>query len=289
MAIILDDNFNSDSIGSSPAGWTGIGSGGTVVGFGAPPPHTGANNCVGLKNSIQQAFIAQSQGILSFSYATTELPPLSTIVNLKSSGVGGTFNLITLIIEHDLSISAVTLTGPLTDVHTSLPANSNIVSGFYTYPNKFDFFQVLFNVAENGNHSIQVSVTLIMNGFQVFDATANSGVFTTTQCPANLQTVEFVNDTVGFPGAFLDNVVIDNDPLSGYPYPGNPTTFQALLTQLPVERIDLPNNAPIRLSQEAFEMLNLPSDQRIRLSQLVIEVIHGKAAVPAGGWHVKEM
>lgn len=289
MGIILDDNFNSDAIGSQPAGWIMVGNGGNVVDFGVPPPHSGDNRCVGLKGSIQQGFPSTASGVASFSYLSTELGILSTMMNLKSTGAGGTFNLISLLLEHDFSFSAVTISGYLQDINTLSVANSNIVKGFWSYPKIFDFFEVIFNVVENGDHTIQVSVTLVVNGHQVFNATANSGLSTLTQCPALISTIEFVNSTTGFPGAYVDNVVVDNNVGSGYPYPGTPTTFYGQLSQIAVEHLDLPSAQNIRLSQLAIERLDLPSDENIRLSQIVIEVLHGKAPVPAGGWHVKEM
>lgn len=289
MALILDDNFNSDSIGSSPSGWSGINGGATIFNFGVPPPHSGANNCVGLKGSILTTVASVSIGVLTFSYLSTENNLLNTICNLKSTGVGGTFNLITIGIEHDFSYSGITISGYLTDIVTSFPANSNIVKGFIGSPDIFNFFQLNFALAENIDHTIQVSMTLLVNGHTVFNATANSGVHTTTGCPASIQTVEFANSTNGFPGSFLDNVALDTDPASSYPYPGNPTTFNALVSQAAIENLQLPNNQPIRMSQLPIELLKLPSDEKIQMSQLVIEIIQGKAAVPAGGWHVKEI
>ena len=295
MGIVFQSDFNSDTVGSTPAGWTNTGGGGAqVFNFGVPPPSTpvpgGPNHCVGLNGSIASTFSPTDNGILSFGYSTTERNPLAVMMNLKSTGPGGTFNLLTLQLEHDFSFSAICPSGFLVDLVTLQKANSNIVSGMYTYPNKFDFFQVLFIFIENGDHSIQASITLIINGQQVFDATANTGLFTTTDCPANAQTIEFVNDTIGFPGAFLDNVVVDNDPISGYPFPGNPTTFYDFTSQLAFEHLDLPDDTNIKMSQLAFERISLPSDQKIRMSQVVIEVIQSKNAVPTGsGWSVKEM
>ncbi len=288
MSKIIDDNFNGDTVGTAPSGWLGISGGGAIQNLGVPPPHTGPNHCVGLTGQIAQIFAPISSGAISFSYLSSALPTFGDVFNLRSSGVGGDFDLIRLRMEQDLSLSAFTSGGFLIDSHTGLPANSNVVSGVYTYAHTFNFYQAVFVVVENLDHSIQVSLSLIINGQPAFDATLNSGIFT-TQCPASIIRIAFNNATIGTPGALLDNVVLDDDSSTGYPYPGLPETFQALTSQLVVEHLDLPSDQKIRVSQLAFERLSLPSDQRIRLSQLVIEIIQAKAPAPAGGWHVKEM
>lgn len=85
----------------------------------------------------------------------------------------------------------------------------------------------------------------------------------------------------------VDNITVkDSDDTLPHPAPEVPPgsglfpSMYGRMAQFPFEHVDLPDDAPVRLSQAVLERLDLPDDERVRLSQAVIELIQKNTTPP---------
>lgn len=287
MGIFVDSNFESDAIGSSPAGFYTFNLGGSVQHGGDPnPASAGGDHCFqfsasgGLGVGPVQGLTIQTSVTINFS--------LKNLLNLGLSNL-----LISVNSNNVLNTSGVQLAaiGYNADGTFYVQSGSVFICASAD-PLEFDVWMylqvdlVFGSIIVMGTNFVNVNAQVTLNGKKIADSGAPiTSSVTVASCPLGLGVNDYEFSPPGFLGGLIDNITISTPSNGGTPYFPHPGSPFARLTQADIEVVEAVTNANLRLTQGAIEVLESPTTANLRLTQAVIELV---TAGGGGGWEIYE-